>query len=296
MGLRNIIILVFLLSITNAFSNINHHSHDHETNIESHLVDDFSLMYSGGLSGGSTEFSIFSLFSSINKDLRRANITNLHQGKKELILTIDDGPTAGVTDKILDVLKRYDIQATFFILGSKVKGNKEILERMVKEGHIVANHSMEHKDIGEIRGIFKSRRIREAIVDAHKAMEKYMVNSPKWYFRAPYGSWQSRAAKIINDTPYGRNYYGPLLWDIGGELDAGVFKVRRAADWGCWNKGWSVKKCLKGYINETDEKRGGVVLFHDLHKNSAQLIERYIKHYLAKGDYRFISLDDLDIR
>jgi peptidoglycan/xylan/chitin deacetylase (PgdA/CDA1 family) len=267
-------------------------AHIHHHHIDGY-EDDSGL--SGGSSGTGNRLDL-DLFMLTKKDLRPSNITNIHQGTKELIVTIDDGPTAGVTDKILDVLKKHKIQATFFVLGSKVDKNQSILKRMVKEGHIVANHSMYHKNIGQISGFFKRKKIREAIIDAHKKMEPYMINSPKWYFRAPYGSWQKRAASIINETEYGYNYYGPLLWDIGGELDATLFKVKRAADWGCWSKGWSVKKCLKGYINETDEKRGGVILFHDLKMESAELIEKYIEHYKAKPDYRFISLDDLNIR
>lgn len=290
------LVISAMFSVTGALANIHHHDHT-----EGSVIKHNDFLKIGGISGGSTsDFGYLPLsldfFGSNQKDLRESNITNIHQGKKELIVTIDDGPTRGVTDKILDVLKKHNIQATFFILGSKVNRNKDIIQRMVNEGHIVGNHSMEHKNIGQISGIFKKKQIKEAIIDSHKLMEPYMVNSPKWYFRAPYGSWQKRAASIINDTEFGNNYYGPLLWDIGGELDATMFKVRRAADWGCWSKGWSVKKCLKGYINETDEKKGGVILFHDLRKESVELIEKYIENYKAQPDYKFISLDDLDIR
>ena len=275
--------------------------HDIETEDYSLRNTNTSIFDGGGLSGGSSggsdnglEVDLF-MFSSSQKDLKPRNITNIHQGKKELIVTIDDGPTPKVTEKILDVLRRHNVQATFFVLGSKIDKNKAIIERMVDEGHIIANHTMYHRNIGEIRGFSKKRKIKESIITAHKKLERYMVNSPKWYFRAPYGSWQKRAAEVINDTEFGYNYFGPLLWDIGGEMDATLFKVRRAADWGCWSKGWSVNKCLKGYIYETEEKRGGVLLFHDLKMKSADLIEKYIEHFKAKPDYKFISLDDVNL-
>ncbi|MCF8060545.1 MAG: polysaccharide deacetylase family protein [Bacteriovoracaceae bacterium] len=279
--MKKLLFAIFLISFVSV-------SADNE-----HVFDEYFESMSGGLSGGNSE--IFDLDTIISKDLKPRNIQNLNKGKKEITITIDDGPTRGVTDKILDVLKKHNIQATFFILGSKVSRSKSILERMVREGHIVANHSMEHKNIGEISGIFKAKKIKEAIIDAHKLIEPYMTNSSKWYFRAPYGSWQSRAASIINSTDYGSNYYGPVLWDIGGDLDASLFKVNRAADWGCWSKGWSVNKCLKGYINETDEKKGGVVLFHDLKSESVELIERYIEEYSKRPGYKFVSLDDVKI-
>ncbi len=279
--MKNILVIIFLISVVSIHASIDHHLDHHFDQIN------------GGLSGGNSD--IFDGGLIIPKDLKPRNITNLHTGKKEIAITIDDGPTRGVTDKILDVLKLYNVQATFFVLGSKVQKNKSLLERMVREGHIVGNHSMEHKDIGDIKGLFKTKKIKEAIVDSHKLIAPYMTNSSKWYFRAPYGSWQSRAASIINSTEYGSNYYGPLLWDIGGTLEASAFKVKRAADWGCWSKGWSVRKCLRGYINETDEKKGGVALFHDLKSDSVKLIERYIKEYSKRPDYSFISLDDVKI-
>jgi len=233
--------------------------------------------------------------SNKQKDLRSRNIENLHQGTKELIITIDDGPTPGVTDEILKVLEREKIQAAFFVLGKNAKRHPKLMQKIVDGGHIVGNHSMEHGNIGDISGFFKKKKIKEAIIDAHQIIEKYMINSPKHYFRAPYGSWQSKAADVINDTEYGANYYGPLLWDIGGSLDKTLFKVKRAADWGCWSKGWSVRTCLKGYVNETEEKLGGVVLFHDLRKDSIELIDRYIKEFKGQG-YRFISLDSVNIK
>ncbi len=256
-------------------------------------------MMSGGLTGGNAD-------SPIRKDLRTYHKELLHRGKKEIVITIDDGPTPGVTDKILDVLKEHQIQATFFVLAHKldlngnvgrrtVLKNREILERMVKEGHIVANHSMEHKNIGEIGFWGRKKKIKRAIIDAHKIIEPYMVNSPKWYFRAPYGSWQEKAAEIVNKTDYASNYYGPLLWDIGGGFQVTESgQVKEAADWGCWSKGWSVDKCLSGYIYETDKKEGGIVLFHDLRSQSVELIERYIVNFKNKG-YKFVSLDDVNI-
>lgn len=265
----------------------------------SHYGHGHHEMINGGLTGGNSDFGH-------QKDLRGFHKELLHRGKKEIVITIDDGPTPGVTDKILDVLKVHGIQATFFVLAHKldengnvgrstVNKNKKTLERMVREGHIVANHSMEHSNIGEIGRWGRKKKIKRAIIDAHKIIEPYMVNSPKWYFRAPYGSWQKQAAEIVNKTEYASNYYGPLLWDIGGGFnvtDAGV--VKEAADWGCWSKGWSVDKCLAGYTYETNQKEGGIVLFHDLRSQSVELISRYIETFKAKG-YKFVSLDDVNI-
>lgn len=244
--------------------------------------------------------------SSHVKEFSDGNIERLHRGYKEVVITIDDGPTVGVTDRILDILDKHNVQATFFVVGNRAKQHPELMARMAREGHIVANHTVTHPHIGKIaddvnfftRRLKRSakRKIRQEILGAHELISPYLGNATKYYFRAPGASWNSKATDLLNKTDIGPNYYGPILWDIGGQLDKDSSGfVRRAADWGCWSRGWSVQECLQGYINETLEKRGGVALFHDLSSKSTQLIEGYIKELKARGDYRFVSMDDVQL-
>lgn len=234
------------------------------------------------------------------------NIERLHMGYNEVVITIDDGPTIGVTDKILDILYRYDVQATFFVVGERAKRHPELMARMAREGHIVANHTLTHANIGSLAkdtsfftGELKRdarREIQYEILAAHETIKPYFGNATRYYFRAPGASWGSKATELLNTTSIAHNYFGPVLWDIGGTLDKDSYgRVRRAADWGCWSRGWSVQECLEGYMNETLEKRGGVALFHDLSSKSTQLIEGYIKKLKARGDYRFVSMDDVQL-
>lgn len=73
--------------------------------------------------------------------------TYKQDGKKIAFLTFDDGPSSNITPKILDYLKEKNIKATFFVLGKNIDGNEEsaqLLRRMAKEGHVIANHSYSH--------------------------------------------------------------------------------------------------------------------------------------------------------
>ncbi len=63
---------------------------------------------------------------------------------KQCYLTFDDGPTTSVTPAILDVLKRYDVKATFFMLGRMIEANPELAKRAYDEGHLLANHGYSH--------------------------------------------------------------------------------------------------------------------------------------------------------
>ncbi len=256
----------------------------------------------GGVSGG-TKRGIVNLIASIighdkvgnsQKILRDYNIDNIHQGTKELVITIDDGPTPGVTDKILDSLAKHNAQAVFFVIGNKVNKYPSLMARIQREGHIVANHSMTHANLGNLSFWKRKKIVESEILGAHEIVKKYSTNSPHFYFRAPYGSWEDNAAKIINRSDVGKDYIGPLLWDIGGEMDTANYT--KAADWACWSKKVTVANCLKGYKNETLRRKGGVVLFHDLNRKSAELIDGFLNEFASRSDYRFISIDELDLQ
>lgn len=66
-------------------------------------------------------------------------------GRKIAFLTFDDGPSKSVTPDILDILKRYNIKATFFVVGSMARNNGDIIKRIYDEGHTIANHSYSHQ-------------------------------------------------------------------------------------------------------------------------------------------------------
>lgn len=86
---------------------------------------------------------------SNDKNLNRfvENVTDIYNGTegKRVFLTFDDGPSKAVTPHILDILKKYNIKATFFCLGDRVKLNPDLVKREYDEGHYIANHSYSHK-------------------------------------------------------------------------------------------------------------------------------------------------------
>ena len=228
------------------------------------------------------------------KYLEGSNIYNVHTRTNEIVLTIDDGPTKGVTDKILDSLKKYQVKATFFVVGKRVKGKEYLLRRMLNEGHIVANHTYDHpRDIRK----YGTQQMKNEFIKAHNSIVPYMGNSDYYYFRAPGGTWSPHVANVANSTQLGRDFRGPIMWDIGGSVKrSGNGVLAAAADWACWsrNYGYTARKCLEGYVNETKSKRGGIALFHDLNMKSATLIDAYIKYFKRAG-YGFVSMNDVNL-
>ena len=69
---------------------------------------------------------------------------------KEVALTFDDGPSGKYTEKALDILKRYNIKATFFVIGMKAEKEPELLKRIADEGHEIGNHTFFHSKLNWI--------------------------------------------------------------------------------------------------------------------------------------------------
>ena len=229
----------------------------------------------------------------IEKDFSRANIGNIHTGHKEIILTFDDGPVSGVTNKVLDILGEYNIKATFFVVGSNAVAHPALMKRMLDEGHIIGNHSMNHLPLKNLDPATWENVVNHEVMDAHYAILPYLGNNRHFYFRAPEAVWANKYADFLNQNEIGKEYIGPILWDIGGELEFKNGKYIQAADWACWSKKVSIDNCMSGYLNEAASMKGGVVLMHDLRQQSVELLTKLIPELQDRG-YTFSTLNDVN--
>src|SRR5450432_360763 len=107
-------------------------------------------------------------------------------GDPELIFTFDDGPNPKTTPFVLDTLAKHHIHATFFLVGEKAANPRAapIIERMLREGHIVANHTMTHQDLCRIKD---DDLAAHDIDDGKAAIEKAAPGWTTVWFRTPYG-------------------------------------------------------------------------------------------------------------
>lgn len=230
-----------------------------------------------------------------NEEFNPGNIEDIHVGTNEIVLTFDDGPNPGVTNLVLDTLKEKNIKAAFFIIASKAKLYPQLMKRIVNEGHIVANHSLNHQALENL-GLFAwKKKVRLEVLGAHAILAPYMANSPNFYFRAPEGVWNSKFARLLNQDPIGQKYIGPILWDIGGEIEVVNGKYLQAADWACWSRKISIADCMSGYMYEARKHKGGVVLMHDLKPQSAEMLTKLIPA-LEQDGFVFKTLDDTGLK
>ncbi len=206
-------------------------------------------------------------------------------------LTFDDGPNA-YTPAVLDALKAMNVKATFFIVGEMARRYPVILARIAAEGHLLANHSATHPLLSR-RYDNNPEKLIDQIRVVHDLIAPLMKPSDKFYFRAPYGSWRSAHADILNADPILRNYVGPIYWDNGGEISmTRDGYVMSAADWACWHHHWAAETCAKGYLREIRRHDGGVVLMHCVHRQSGALVEAVVPALIEEG-YRFARIDEV---
>ena len=139
---------------------------------------------------------------------RAMKIINSLKRKKQgniIYLTFDDGP-GEYTSKLLDVLKKYEIKATFFVVADFAINNKEVIKRMIKEHHKIEFHSKSHKDAA-LLDYFSTYK---EVVIGLKELESLNIN-PK-YYRAPWGRYNIFSliyAKKLNVKP--------ILWNVMAE-------------------------------------------------------------------------------
>jgi len=236
----------------------------------------------GDLSPRNSQLALFQERNIFHSGLRNAHT---------IALTFDDGPNAH-TSEVLDALKALNVKATFFIVGDQAHRHPDVLARVAREGHLLANHSGTHAYLGR-RYDANPQLLLEQIHDVHDQIAPLMAPGDKFYFRAPYGQWTADHARILNADPQLRRYIGPIYWDMGGDITMSPDGyVMRAADWDCWHLNWSARTCAKGYTREIRRKDGGVVLMHAIHIHSAELVRQVVAPLIEEG-YRFVRLDQM---
>ena len=182
-----------------------------------------------------------------------------------IALTFDDGPSAKLTPRLLDLLGAHHIKATFFVIGQNVAEHPEIVARAAREGHEIGNHSWSHPNFGKM----SDEAVRRELKKTDDAIRSATGNRPV-LIRPPYGSITARQKKWINDE-FG---YKIILWDVD-PLD--------------WKRPGPVTVCNRIVRNT---RAGSIVLSHDIHPGTIDAMPSTIAQLEAKG-FKFVTVSEL---
>lgn len=189
------------------------------------------------------------------------------ESKKVVYLTFDEGYENGYTPQILDTLKANNVKAAFFITGSYIKQHSDLVQRMINEGHIIGNHTINHPSLPDIT----PEKLEQEIVGLDRMVyEKWKINMK--YMRPPKGEYSERVLAQLNDLGH-----KTVLWSFA--YDDYDVKNQKGTD-------YAYKMIMDNLHN------GAVYLLHAVSKDNANVLDKIIKDIKSQG-YEFRSLDEI---
>lgn len=206
--------------------------------------------------------------------------------EKYCYLTFDDGPTENITPQILDILRRYNIKATFFQIGSLIEANPDMARRVYEEGHLIANHSSGHN----YEKLYASEEsFMNEINNCYEAIKNVTgEEEPFKLVRFPGGGYNSSA-----------DSYSPIKQQCKEALKEQGFYY---CDWNALNgdaegKKKNAQELLEYLKSNLDGESNVVVLMHDAaaKQTTADALASIIEYFISEG-YTFHRLDDIDFQ
>jgi len=171
---------------------------------------------------------------------------------KTLALTYDDGPGPR-TLELAEFLTQNNITATFFVVGRHVREHREVVAKVAKLGHLIANHTDTHPSL--VKRPIDADQLTREVVAAHHEIQQF-VGDRKLFLRTPGGEPLRGLAATLNRNPELQNYYGAVNWDIQrGDYEVG-------SPW-CGYSQYTLELCQQEHLEWICKEEKGVVLLHD---------------------------------
>jgi peptidoglycan/xylan/chitin deacetylase (PgdA/CDA1 family) len=132
--------------------------------------------------------------------------TGLPRGSRQLALTYDDGPNDPHTFRLLEVLTKHQVYATFFLIGNYVKQRPDLARELVKAGHVVGNHTFTHP----LLTFKRADEVRQELSTCRSALED-AIGQPSNLFRPPFGGRRPGVLRTVRDLGL-----TPIMWNVTG--------------------------------------------------------------------------------
>ena len=190
---------------------------------------------------------------------------SVHVDGPYIALTFDDGPSAALTPKLLDLLAARHLKATFFVVGQNAADHPDILKRAVREGHEIANHSWSHPNLGKM----SDEAVRRELQKTDDAIAAAIGKRPT-LMRPPYGSITAHQKKWIHDE-FG---YRIIIWDVD------------PLDWKRPGPSVVTARILK------ETHAGSIVLAHDIHPPTIEAMPKTFDQLIEKG-FKSVTVTEL---
>lgn len=198
---------------------------------------------------------------------KSAGITfsRVHVSGNYIAITFDDGPHPQNTPRLLDILAKRNVKATFYVIGRSVDLHPGVLRRTVAEGHEIGNHSHTHRLLSKL----SDTEVRQEMQRCQDAIGRAAGVRPRT-MRPPYGGFLQRQREMVHDE-FG---YPTILWSVD------------PLDWKRPGPSVVTSRILSGTT------AGGIVLAHDLHSQTVDAMPATIDGLLKRG-FKFVTVSQL---
>lgn len=214
------------------------------------------IFWLGLTAWGSYDIRLSYFTETLNSDSNNSN--------REIAITFDDGPHE-MTEKILDLLQKFNVKATFFCIGKQIEQKPVVFKRIISEGHIVGNHSYSHSNS---IGFFLTQKMIEEISKTNSIIASFLDKNTK-LFRPPFGVTNPNIARAVKQLEM-----KVIGWNIRS-LDT-IIKDEE-----------DVFKRVKNKVVP-----GGIILLHDTSEKSVMVLERLLL-FLQSENYKIVTIDKL---
>ena len=195
--------------------------------------------------------------------------------KKELLLTFDDGPDSRWTPQILKILKKYDVRASFFMVGLMMEKNLPLVRDVFDDGHNIGNHTFTHHNVAENtpQRTYMELRLTRLLLES-------VTGHSSILFRAPYNA---------DSDPSGSDELIPLA----ESRKQNYLDVGESIDPNDWKPGITADEIFRHVVKGVEQGTGHIILLHDAggttRKATVEALPRIIEYFQHRG-YRFITL------
>lgn len=191
--------------------------------------------------------------------------------EKIVYLTFDEGSLETYVKEIVDVLDKNNVKATFFLCYKYMVLNKELIKKMVQNGHLIGNHTVNHKSMPSLA---TRDKFSDYLYEIKKVEESYYEitgKEMKKIYRDPRGEWSFRDLQIMKDLGYKSYFYSSYYMDFGDDV----------------SKEYALAELMKRYHN------GAIYLIHPKNKGNYLALDSFIKEMKQLG-YRFDTVDNIN--
>lgn len=211
----------------------------------------------------------YSIIPTIYYKKKLKKISKTALANNEIVLSFDDGPDEKYTPELLDLLKKYEVKASFFVVAKAASANKEIIERMIEEGHTINLHSLEHKN-----ALFKGRKYTDK--DFKESIE--IMKKHGWditYYRPPWG--HINLFTLLNVKRYNLKL---VMWTVMAE------------DWSKFTTEDEIARKLMRRVSA-----GDIICLHDgrgsdgAPERTIKALDKVLPQLINKG-YKFIDIKE----